>query len=140
MMSPLPPFKKYVKYDAIPILFLWYKITLISLPVGPAVLNELFGVLLFFPFSSMEINKYDMRLAKKINSFKWLKKNQNGRTCHVVHGLSSVEGFVIQVVLKCVLFVFRGENVEDAFLDTAKKIYQNIQDGRWVFVPEYIWS
>ncbi|PVD21517.1 hypothetical protein C0Q70_17315 [Pomacea canaliculata] len=23
----------------------------------------------------------------------------------------------------------RGENVEDAFLDTAKKIYQNIQDG-----------
>lgn len=27
---------------------------------------------------------------------------------------------------------FRGENVEDAFLDTAKKIYQNIQDGRYV--------
>lgn len=23
-----------------------------------------------------------------------------------------------------------GQNVEDAFLDTAKKIYQNIQDGR----------
>lgn len=25
--------------------------------------------------------------------------------------------------------VFRGENVEDAFLEAAKKIYQNIQDG-----------
>ena len=25
---------------------------------------------------------------------------------------------------------FRGENVEEAFLETAKKIYQNIQDGR----------
>ena len=29
-------------------------------------------------------------------------------------------------------FLFSGENVEDAFLDTAKKIYQNIQDGRLV--------
>lgn len=27
------------------------------------------------------------------------------------------------------VFVFRGENVEDAFLEAAKKIYQNIQDG-----------
>ena len=26
--------------------------------------------------------------------------------------------------------LFRGENVEEAFLDTARKIYQNIQDGR----------
>lgn len=26
-------------------------------------------------------------------------------------------------------FVPRGENVEDAFLEAAKKIYQNIQDG-----------
>ena len=25
-----------------------------------------------------------------------------------------------------------GENVEEAFLETAKKIYQNIQDGRFV--------
>ena len=33
-----------------------------------------------------------------------------------------------------VLF-FRGDNVEDAFLDTAKKIYQNIQDGRYVWFP-----
>lgn len=24
-----------------------------------------------------------------------------------------------------------GENVEDAFLETARKIYQNIQDGRY---------
>ena len=29
---------------------------------------------------------------------------------------------------------FSGENVEEAFLDTAKKIYQNIQDGRFVDV------
>jgi len=29
---------------------------------------------------------------------------------------------------------FSGENVEEAFLDTAKKIYQNIQDGRFVVV------
>ncbi len=28
----------------------------------------------------------------------------------------------------------RGENVEDAFLETAKQIYQNIQDGRCVAV------
>ena len=33
-------------------------------------------------------------------------------------------------VLTQVVFIFSGENVEDAFLDTAKKIYQNIQDGR----------
>jgi hypothetical protein len=25
----------------------------------------------------------------------------------------------------------RGDNVEDAFLETATKIYQNIQDGRY---------
>ena len=31
--------------------------------------------------------------------------------------------------LVCVIFS-SGENVEDAFLETAKKIYQNIQDGR----------
>jgi len=30
------------------------------------------------------------------------------------------------------LLVFSGENVEEAFLETAKKIYQNIQDGRLV--------
>ena len=30
-------------------------------------------------------------------------------------------------------FSFSGENVEEAFLETAKKIYQNIQDGRLVF-------
>ena len=53
----------------------------------------------------------------------------------------SCQGFVYVCVCPCVgfktvwnafSFVFRGENVEDAFLDTAKKIYQNIQDGRWV--------
>ena len=36
----------------------------------------------------------------------------------------------IFATLKMCTCVFRGENVEDAFLDTAKKIYQNIQDGR----------
>lgn len=30
------------------------------------------------------------------------------------------------------LHTYRGENVEEAFLETAKKIYQNIQDGRYV--------
>lgn len=29
----------------------------------------------------------------------------------------------------CLCSMFRGENVEDAFLEAAKKIYQNIQDG-----------
>lgn len=29
----------------------------------------------------------------------------------------------------CLCSTFRGENVEDAFLEAAKKIYQNIQDG-----------
>lgn len=32
------------------------------------------------------------------------------------------------------LNMFRGENVEDAFLETARKIYQNIQDGRSVLL------
>lgn len=32
-------------------------------------------------------------------------------------------------VCVCVCFLNRGENVEDAFLEAAKKIYQNIQDG-----------
>lgn len=27
-------------------------------------------------------------------------------------------------------FYFSGDNVEEAFLETAKKIYQSIQDGR----------
>ena len=27
-------------------------------------------------------------------------------------------------------FSFRGDNVEDVFIETAKKIYQNIQDGK----------
>ena len=37
-------------------------------------------------------------------------------------------------VHECVLQldVFSGENVEDAFLETAKKIFQSIQDGRYI--------
>ena len=38
----------------------------------------------------------------------------------------------INAVHNLILISFRGDNVEDAFLDTAKKIYQNIQDGRYV--------
>ena len=34
--------------------------------------------------------------------------------------------------LYCVNAVDSGVNVEEAFLETAKKIYQNIQDGRFV--------
>jgi len=33
-------------------------------------------------------------------------------------------------------FAIRGENVEEAFLETAKKIYQNIQDGRYAPMSE----
>ena len=47
------------------------------------------------------------------------------------------DDFICTVVLtgssnSCLVGYFvRGENVEDAFLETAKKIYQNIQDGRY---------
>ena len=37
------------------------------------------------------------------------------------------------MAIKYELFL-RGENVEEAFLETAKKIYQNIQDGRFVIL------
>lgn len=30
-----------------------------------------------------------------------------------------------------VLVINRGDNVEDVFIETAKKIYQNIQDGKY---------
>lgn len=36
---------------------------------------------------------------------------------------------VLTGLLYCEASAKTGENVEDAFLDTAKKIYQNIQDG-----------
>jgi hypothetical protein len=32
--------------------------------------------------------------------------------------------------LSALLIIFSGENVEEAFLETAKKIFQSIQDGR----------
>ncbi len=42
-------------------------------------------------------------------------------------------GLQISCVMKSLLRLYsRGENVEEAFLDTARKIYQNIQDGRYV--------
>lgn len=28
------------------------------------------------------------------------------------------------------MYFYRGQNVEEAFLETARKIYQNIQEGR----------
>jgi len=31
-------------------------------------------------------------------------------------------------------FSYSGDSVEDVFIETAKKIYQNIQDGKWVFL------
>ena len=34
----------------------------------------------------------------------------------------------IHVTCNC----FSGDNVEEVFLETAKKIYQNIQDGKYV--------
>jgi hypothetical protein len=37
-------------------------------------------------------------------------------------------------LLKLYVFYFSGDNVEDAFLDTAKKIYQNIQDGIFSYI------
>lgn len=39
--------------------------------------------------------------------------------------------YILQLLITSFLtfVLFRGENVEDAFLEAAKKIYQNIQDG-----------
>lgn len=49
--------------------------------------------------------------------------------CHSSTVLTTLHSLVMN---KFWFSFFRGENVEDAFLDTAKKIYQNIQDGRYV--------
>ena len=35
----------------------------------------------------------------------------------------------LRLIISHLASVGRGENVEDAFLETAKQIYQNIQDG-----------
>lgn len=42
--------------------------------------------------------------------------------------------FSCKTVNETVLYDFlnSGHNVEEAFLETAKKIFQSIQDGRWV--------
>ena len=32
------------------------------------------------------------------------------------------------------LYSFSGDNVEDVFIETAKKIYQNIQDGKYICI------
>ena len=44
--------------------------------------------------------------------------------------------FLIKIIISLILFICSGENVEDAFLETAKKIYQNIQDGRYSLTAE----
>ena len=44
--------------------------------------------------------------------------------------------FLIKIIISLILFICSGENVEDAFLETAKKIYQNIQDGRYNLTAE----
>ena len=44
--------------------------------------------------------------------------------------------FLIKIIISLTLFICSGENVEDAFLETAKKIYQNIQDGRYNLTAE----
>ena len=44
--------------------------------------------------------------------------------------------FLIKIIISLILFICSGENVEDAFLETAKKIYQNIQDGRYRLTAE----
>ena len=44
--------------------------------------------------------------------------------------------FLINIIISLTLFICSGENVEDAFLETAKKIYQNIQDGRYSLTAE----
>ena len=44
--------------------------------------------------------------------------------------------FLIKIIISLTLFICSGENVEDAFLETAKKIYQNIQDGRYRLTAE----
>ena len=50
--------------------------------------------------------------------------------CHSTCGVWTVDTLreIIDVLIH-VLSAKTGENVEDAFLETAKKIYQNIQDG-----------
>ena len=42
----------------------------------------------------------------------------------------------MKIIISFPLFICSGENVEDAFLETAKKIYQNIQDGRYRLTAE----
>ncbi len=37
---------------------------------------------------------------------------------------------VNQNVKSFLILPFRGDSVEDVFIETAKKIYQNIQDGK----------
>ena len=37
---------------------------------------------------------------------------------------------IISIIIICLFN--SGDNVEDVFIETAKKIYQNIQDGKYV--------
>jgi len=62
-----------------------------------------------------------------------MKSHEISLSCETVY----LKAFL---TLNCCYSIFRvgvdvvasGENVEEAFLETAKKIYQNIQDGRYI--------
>ena len=41
--------------------------------------------------------------------------------------------FILSIIIITIICLFNsGDNVEDVFIETAKKIYQNIQDGKYV--------
>lgn len=67
-------------------------------------------------------------------SYSWKpaqKRKAEGTACfYLTFGLKCAEVLCVpNRVTDCVCPLPRGENVEDAFLEAAKKIYQNIQDG-----------
>ena len=40
--------------------------------------------------------------------------------------------YSIIIIIIIICLFNSGDNVEDVFIETAKKIYQNIQDGKYV--------